>query len=80
MGAPTKCPEFRNIAKKAISVLIQMPATYLRESVFSSLFAIKPRKRNSIKHIDTLMRRAIEKDIISRFGMLVDNMQQQKRH
>ena len=32
-------------------------------------------KRNLIEHIDPLMRGAIEKDIIPRFGMLADNMQ-----
>ena len=73
-------PEYRKIAKKAISVLIQMPTTYLCESGFSLLCEIKSRKRNSITHIDPLMRGAIEKDIIPPFGMLVDNMQQQKSY
>ena len=66
-------PEYRSIAKTAISVLIQMPTTYLRGSVFSCLCEIKSRKRNSITHIDSLMRGAIKKVIIPRFGMLVDN-------
>ena len=55
-----------------------MPTTYLCESGFSCLCEIKSRKRNSITLIDPLMRRAIKKDIIPRFEMLVDNMQQQK--
>ena len=73
-------PEYRSIAKKAISVLIQMPTTYLCESGFSCLCEIKSRKRNSITHIDPLMRGAIETKIIPRFEMLVDDMQQQKSH
>ena len=73
-------PEYRSIAKKAISVLIQMPTAYLCKSGFSCLCEIKSRKRNSITHIDPLMRGAIETKIISRFEMLVDDMQQQKRH
>ena len=64
---------------KAISVLIQMPTTYLRESRFSCLFEIKSLKKNPITPINTLMREAIKKNIIPRFGMLVDNMQQQQK-
>ena len=55
-----------------------MPITYLCESVFSCLREIKSRKRNSITHYDRLMRGAIKKDIIPRFGISVDKMQQQK--
>ena len=73
-------PKYRSIAKKAISVLIQMPTTYLCESGFSCLCEIKSRKRNSITHIDPLMRGAIETKIIPRFEMLIDDMQQQKSH
>ena len=73
-------PEYRSIAEKAISVLIQMPTTYLCESGFSCLCEIKSRKRNSITHIDPLMRGAIEKDIIPRFELLVNNVQQQNSH
>ena len=73
-------PEYRSIAKKAISVFIQMPTTYLCKSVFSCLREIKSRKRNSITHYDPLMRGAIKKDIIPRFGISVDKMQQQKSH
>ena len=65
-------PKCRSIVKKAISVLIQMPITYLCESGFSCLCEIKSCKRNSIIHSDPLMRRAIKKDITPRFGMLVD--------
>ena len=57
-----------------------MPTTYLCESGFSCLCEIKSRKRNSITHIDPLMRGAIETKIIPRFEMLVDDMQQQKSH
>ena len=35
---------------------------------------------NSIKHIHPLMRGAIEREIIPRFELLVNNMQQQKSH
>ena len=36
-------PEYRNLAKKAISVPIHMPTTYLCENVFSCLCEIKSR-------------------------------------
>ena len=36
-------PKYKSIAKKAISVLVQMPTTYLRESGFSCLGEIKSR-------------------------------------
>ena len=52
--------------------------TYLCESGFSCLCEVKSRKRNSITPIDTLMRGAIKKDFNLQFGMLLDNMQQQK--
>ena len=71
-------PEYRSIAEKAISMLIQMPATYLCKSVFSYLCEIKSRKRSSITHIDPLMRGTIEKEIIPRFELMANNMQQQK--
>ena len=45
-------PECRSIPKKAISVLIQMPTTYLCESVFSCLCESISPNRNLIKHID----------------------------
>ena len=46
---------------------------------FFCLCEIKFCKRNSITPIDTLMRGAIKKDINPQFGMLLDNMQQQKK-
>ena len=58
-------------------MLIQMPATYLCKSVFSYLCEIKSRKRSSITHIDPLMRGTIEKEIIPRFVLMANNMQQQ---
>ena len=73
-------PEYRSIAEKAICILIQMPTTYLCESGFSCLCEIKSRKRNSITHIDPLMRGAIEQEINLRFELLVENMQEQKSH
>ena len=58
-----------------------MLTTYLCESGFSCLCEIKSyKKKNLITYIDPLMRGAIKKDIIPRFGMLVDNMLQQKNH
>ena len=47
--------EYKAIAKKVISILIQMPTTYLCESVFSRLCEIKSRKTNSVTLIDPLM-------------------------
>ena len=71
-------PEHRSIAEKAICILIQMPTTYLCKSGFSCLCKIKSQKRNSITHIDPLMRGATEQEINPRFQLLVENMQKQK--
>ena len=73
-------PEHRSIAKKAISVVIQMPTTYLCESVFYSLCMIKSHKRNPITQINTLMKVALQKDIIPPFRMLVDSNATAKSH
>ena len=75
-------PKYRSIAKKAISIFVQMPTTYLYENGFSFLYEIKSHKRNLITHIDWLRidEGAIKKDIIPRFGMLIYIMQQQKSH
>ena len=73
-------PEYRSIAENAICILIQMPTTDLCKSGFSCLCEIKSRKRNSITHIDPLMRGAIEQEINPRFEQLVENMQEQKSH
>ena len=74
-------PEYRSIAKRVISIFIQMPTMYLCENVVSFLYEIKSRKRNLITHIDPLRTNegAIKKDIIPQFGMLVYIMQQQKK-
>ena len=64
-------PEYRSIAKKAFSVLIQMPTTYLCERNLRKKFN---HKRRSIDE------EAIENDILPGFGMLVDDVQKQKIH
>ena len=56
--------KYKTIAKKDISVLIQMSTTYLCESGSSCWCEIKSRKTNSITHIDSLMRVAILKRIL----------------
>ena len=53
--------KYKTIAKKVISVLIQMPTTCLCESVFFCLCEIKSLKTNLVTHIDPLIRVAILK-------------------
>ena len=71
--------EYKNLAKRAIDVLVQMPTTYLCEKGFSSLVEIKS-KRNSILDIDSLMRGGIEKEITPRFLQITETMQEQASH
>ena len=60
-------PEYKNLAQKAIVVLVQMSTTYLCEQGFSSLVEIKTNKRNSIVDIDCLMRGGKERDLTPRY-------------
>ena len=48
-------PKYKKLFENTISLLIQIPSTYLCESEFSSLSPIKSKKRNSIKKINHLM-------------------------
>jgi len=69
-------PESKNLAQKAIDVLVQMPTTYLCEQGFSSLVEIKSNKRNSILDIDCLMRGGIERELTPRYVQIAETMQQ----
>ena len=55
--------KYKNLAKKTIAVLVQMPTTYLCEEGFFSQVEIKSKKRNSILDIDSLMRGGVEKEL-----------------
>ena len=72
--------EYKNLAKSAIDILVQMPTTYLCEEGFSSLVEIKSKKRNSILDIDSLMRGGIEKEITPRYLRIAETMQEQASH
>ena len=56
-------PEYEIFAEKAITVLVRMPSTYLRESGFSSLSLVKKKKRNCLTNIDPVMRMVLESEI-----------------
>ena len=75
-----KFSEYEKLAQKAIAILIQMPTTYLCKESFSNLVKIKPKKRNSVHDIDSLMRGAIEKEINPRYLQIAESMQQQSSH
>ena len=72
--------EYKNLAKSAIDILVQMPTTYLCEEGFSNLVEIKSKKRNSILDIDSLMRGGIEKEITPRYLRIAETMQEQASH
>lgn len=72
-------PEYKNLAEKAIAVLVQMPTTYLCEEGFSSLVEIKSKKRNSILDIDPLMRGAIEKKLTPRYEKISKKIPRTKK-
>ena len=66
--------EYRNLAQKAISILVSKPATYFCEEGFSALVETKSKKRNSIRDVDTLMREALETRLLPRFSQIADNL------
>ena len=73
-------PQYKKLAEKAISLLIQSSSTYLCESGFSTLSQIKTKQRNSIEKIDHLMRGALETEFVPRYDQLVGKLQNQKSH
>ena len=73
-------PEYKKLAEKAISLLIQSPSTYLCESGFSTLSLITIKQRNSIEKIEHLMRGALETELVPRYDQLVGKLQNQKSH
>jgi len=75
-------PEYRSIAEKAISMLIQMPATDLCQSGFSYLCETKSRKRSSITHIDPLMREQLKRRLFLGLScwLLTCNIKKAKYH
>ena len=75
-----KLPEYKNVAKKAMRYLVQMPTTYLWEQAFFSLLEIKCTKRNRIIDVNVLIRGAVETDMLPRFNLLSENVQQQVSH
>ena len=72
--------EYKNLAKKAIAVLVQMPTTYLCEEGFSGLVEIKSKKRNSLLDIDSLMRGGVEKELTPHYVQIAETMQEQASH
>ena len=72
--------KYKNLAKKANAVLVQIPTTYLCEEGFSSLVEIKSKKRNSILDIDSLMRGGVEKELTPHYVHIVETMQKQASH
>jgi len=47
-------PEYRNLSRKAISVIVPLAATYFFEEGFSVIVEIKSKKRNSMKEVDLI--------------------------
>ena len=72
--------EYKNLAEKAVAVVVQMPTTYLCEKGFSRLVEIKSKKRNSILNIDCLMQGRIEKEQTPRYDHTAKTMQEQASH
>ena len=72
--------EYRNLAQKAIFILVHMPTTYFGEQGFSAVVEIESNKRNSIKDVDMLMRGALEARLLPRFSPIADEIQQERSH
>ena len=72
-------PEFPTLSALAMAVLLPFVTTYLCESAFSTLTALKAKHRSSIKNIETFMRPALT-NIQPRFDLLCENKQSHPSH
>ena len=75
-----KIPEYRSVAIKALSVLIQTPSTYLCEAGFSAMTFIKNKQRNALLDLDSCMRLGIEDEIEPQYSVIAKLIQEQKSH
>ena len=72
--------EYKKLAEKAISLLIQSPSTYLCESGFSTLSQIMTKERNSTEKINHFMWGALDTELVPRYDHRVGKLQNQKTH
>jgi len=70
---------YPKVAEKPLTLLNLFPSTYLCESVFSSVVAVKTKARNRLSVLDSDLRCAISK-IAPRISLIVDKKQEKKSH
>lgn len=72
--------EYETLSDKSIQLLLPFATTYLAESVFYTVTAIKNKYRNRLESIEAIMRTALTKSIEPRIYKLVNDTQEQKSH
>ena len=70
---------YPKIADKPLALLTMFPSTYLCESTFSSVVAVKTKARNKLQDLEADLRCAISK-ITPRISSVVAKKQEQKSH
>ena len=70
---------YPKVAEKPLTLLTVFPSTYLCDSVFSSVVAVKTKAPNRLLDVDSDLRCAISK-IAPRISSIVDKKQEQKAH
>ena len=70
---------YPKVAEKSLTLLTVFPSTYLCESAFSSVVAVKTKARNRLIDLDLDLRCTISK-IAPRISSIVDKKQEQKSH
>ena len=73
-------PEYKQLAEQTLTILVQIPCIYLCECGFSILAQVKSPSRNSIQEIDSLLRLAIEQELIPDYHKLAGELQNQVSH
>ena len=69
-------PEYKSLATIALKKLVILPTTYMAENGFSALVDFKS-KGNILKHVDELMRGALEELVLPRIKTFPNNFQKQ---
>ena len=70
---------YPKIADKPLALLTMFPSTYLCESTFSSVVAVKTKARNKLQDLEADLLCAISK-ITPRISSIVGKKQEQKSH
>ena len=71
--------DYPKVAQKPLTLLTVFPSTYLFESAFSSVVAVKIKAQNRLLDLDSDLRYAISK-ISPHISSIIDKKQERKSH